>query len=185
MSPAAQSLLAWVVLPLWFAAGLADWLCHRRTEIEHTAGTRESVLHLLMFAEMAVPLLACLFLDINALVFAIMIIAFIAHELTAWLDITYAAPRRYVSPFEQQVHSFLEIMPLAAGLLVATLHWPQLLALFGLGDERARFTLALKPEPLPLTTALGVLAAAAVLEFLPYLEELWRGLKARARRAPP
>lgn len=179
---AAQTLLAYVVLPLWLMAGIADWLCHRRSDIEHTAGPKESLLHLVMFGEMAVPLLAALVLEINALVFLIMIVAFVAHQLTAYWDISYAASRRYISPFEQQVHSVLEIMPLAAGLLVATLHWPQLLALFGAGDEPARFTLELKREPLPVPLVLGVVAAAALLELLPYLEELWRTLRATVRR---
>jgi hypothetical protein len=179
---AAQALLTYLVLPIWFAAGVADWLCHRQTDIEHTAGPKESLLHLLMFGEIAVPLLACLFLEINALVFALMVVAFIAHELTAYWDVSYAVTRRHVPPIEQHVHSFLEIIPLTAGLLVGVLHWPQLLALFGLGDEPARFTLELKRDPLPLSSVLMVMSAAVMLEVLPFLEELWRTLKARQVR---
>ena len=37
--------------------GLRRWLCHRRADIEHTAGAPESLLHLVMFAELGVPLL--------------------------------------------------------------------------------------------------------------------------------
>ena len=29
------------VLPVWIVAGLADWWCHRRTDIEHTSGATE------------------------------------------------------------------------------------------------------------------------------------------------
>lgn len=44
------------VLPLWVAAGLADWACHWRTGIEHTAGLAESAFHWLMFSrEPALP----------------------------------------------------------------------------------------------------------------------------------
>jgi hypothetical protein len=62
----AQATLLYFVLPLWLAAGLADYLCHRASHIEKTSGYKESLLHLLMFAEIAVPLLAALFFEINA-----------------------------------------------------------------------------------------------------------------------
>jgi cytochrome c oxidase assembly factor CtaG len=50
----AQMVLLYFVMPVWFLAGVADWLCHRATDIEHTAGAKESFIHLLMFAEIAV-----------------------------------------------------------------------------------------------------------------------------------
>src|SRR3954470_16579939 len=100
MDDPVRILLLYFIMPVWFLAGVADYLCHRATDIEHTAGPKESLLHLLMFAEVAVPLLMCLFLDINALVFAIMIVAFLAHEATALWDVSYAIKRRYVSPIE-------------------------------------------------------------------------------------
>src|SRR5436853_2856304 len=145
-----QAMLLYFIMPVWFLAGLADYLCHRATDIEHNAGPKESLIHLLMFGEFAIPILMCLFLEINALVFAVMIVAFLAHEATALWDVSYAIERRYVSPLEQHVHSFLEMIPLMAGAFVAILHWPQLLALFGLGAETARFTLELKEESLPI-----------------------------------
>jgi hypothetical protein len=147
--------------------------------ISHTRlGPKESLLHLLMFGEIAIPLLMCLFLEINALVFAVMIAAFLAHEATALWDVSYAIDKRYVSPLEQHVHSFLEMIPLMAGSFVAVLHWSQLLALFGLGTERARFSIAWKSEPLPVLYIVAVLGASLLFELLPYLEELWRGWRA-------
>src|SRR5213595_956296 len=84
MSPnAAQYALMYFVLPLWLAAGFADYLCHRASHIEVTSGYKESLIHLLMFSEVAVPLLAAIFFEINALIIATMITAFIAHQLTA------------------------------------------------------------------------------------------------------
>lgn len=177
MSDPTQSLLLYFIMPVWFLAGAADWLCHRATDIEHTTGPKESLIHLLMFAEIALPLLACLFLEINAAIFLLMILAFLAHEATALWDVSYAVPRRYVSPIEQHVHSFLEMIPLMAGVIVAVQHWGQLLALFGLGPETARFVLTLKSEPMPIVYIVLVLAAALFLELLPYLEELWRGVR--------
>src|SRR5436190_2650994 len=174
-----QALLLYFIMPIWFLAGLADYLCHRATDIEHNAGPKESLLHLLMFGEFAIPILMCLFFEINALTFAVMIVAFLAHEATALWDVSYAIKRRYVSPLEQHVHSFLEMTPLMAGIVVSIQHWGQLLALFGFGPETARFDLQLKSEPMPVLYIVLVLGCALFLEFLPYLEELWRGIHAR------
>jgi hypothetical protein len=63
---AAQTVLMYFVLPVWLAAGFADYLCHRATSIELTSGWKETLLHLLQLVEMAIPTLAAIFLDINA-----------------------------------------------------------------------------------------------------------------------
>jgi hypothetical protein len=76
-------------------------------------------------------------------------------------------------------------------VMVAVLHWGQFLALFGLGPEAPRFTIALKPDPLPWAYVASVLVAVVLFEILPYAEELVRGLRAndgafvprRARRS--
>src|ERR1700712_384556 len=67
---AAQNILMYFVLPVWLAAGFADYLCHRAASIETTSGWKESLLHLLQLAEMAIPTLAAIFLEINALIIA-------------------------------------------------------------------------------------------------------------------
>jgi hypothetical protein len=77
-------ILMYFILPLWLVAGCADWLCHRASHIERTTGAKESLLHLLMFAELGLPLLAAIFLQINAGIIAIMIVAFFIHEATAY-----------------------------------------------------------------------------------------------------
>ena len=61
-----RAMLMYVILPVWLAAGFADYLCHRAAHIERTSGWKESLLHLAQFAEMGVPVLAALMLDINA-----------------------------------------------------------------------------------------------------------------------
>ncbi|RZL03436.1 MAG: diguanylate cyclase [Rubrivivax sp.] len=180
MQPA-HYLLMYVLMPLWIAAGLADWWCHRRSDIEHTAGPKESLMHLLMFAEVGIPLLAALFLEINALVIALMLLAFVLHEATALWDVSFAVGRRIVSPLEQHVHSFLEMIPLMAILLVAVLHPDQFAALFGLGPEPGRFDLALKSEPVPAPYLISFFTAVALFTVAPYLHELWRGLKAKRK----
>ena len=180
-SEAAVLVLLYFVLPLWLAAGFGDYLCHRSSSIERTAGYKESLIHLLMFSEVAVPLLAAIFFEINALVIALMIAGFIAHQLTALWDLSFATNKRYVSPIEQQIHSLLEVLPLAAMLIVIILNWPQFLSLWGLGAETPRFRIALKPDPLPWSYVATFLSAVLVFEVLPYLEELVRGWRFRKR----
>jgi hypothetical protein len=65
MAQVAQYMLMYFVLPLWLAAGLSDWFCHRAARIEITAGPKGSVFHLLALAEMSVPVLLALFFEIN------------------------------------------------------------------------------------------------------------------------
>jgi LigD, primase-polymerase domain len=96
-----RGILMYFVLPLWLAAGLADHLCHRAAHIELTSGWKESGLHLIQFAEMALPILAALFLQINAGVILLMIVCFILHEATAYWDVRYASATREITPFEQ------------------------------------------------------------------------------------
>src|SRR5215207_5747699 len=103
---AAQNILMYFVLPVWAAAGFADYLCHRAANIENTSGPKESLLHLLQFAEMAVPTLAAIFLEINALIIFIMIVCLILHEATAIWDVSYAYRTRTITPTEQHIHSF-------------------------------------------------------------------------------
>ena len=51
-------LLLWVLYPLWLLAGAIDYVCHRRTNIEHTSGATESLLHLAQFAALLLSLTA-------------------------------------------------------------------------------------------------------------------------------
>jgi hypothetical protein len=178
---AARLVLMYGLVPLWLLAGLADWLCHRVTHIERNAGVSESLLHLLMLAEVGLPLLLVLFLEINALVIAVMLAMIVIHEATAWWDVHYASKRRHIAPVEQHMHSLLEVLPLAGASYVVVLYWNQFLALFGRGPEPARMGLALKAEPLPPAYLGGLLVAVALLAALPYLEELWRCVRWRRR----
>jgi hypothetical protein len=57
-------ILMYFILPVWLLAGFADWLCHRASHTETTTGPKESLIHLLMFAEVGVPLLAAMFLEV-------------------------------------------------------------------------------------------------------------------------
>jgi hypothetical protein len=128
-----------------------------------------------MFAEIGLPLLAAMFLDINGLIIAFMIVMFFVHEATALWDVSYATTLRTVTPIEQHVHSFLEIIPLMAIVSVVSLHWQQFLAIFGAGSDPLRTDLSWKSEPLPILYIAGILTIVFLFELLPYLEEFWRG----------
>ena len=172
-------ILMYGLVPLWIAAGFADWLCHRRSDIEHTAGPKESMIHLLMFVEVGIPLMLALICEVNALVLLVALIMFFVHEATALWDVSFAVTKRVVSPIEQHVHSFLEMIPLMAIALLAVSHWEQMAALFRLGSELPEFRLVLKDPPLPGSYLVIVLSAAFLLSLLPYLFELRRGMCAR------
>jgi hypothetical protein len=179
------------VIPVWLAAGFADWCCHRATHIETTTGAKESAIHLLMFLEVGAPLLAGLFLEINAGTIIFMVAMFFLHEATALWDVTYATTVRRITPFEQHVHSFLELMPLLAITCILIAYWGQTMALLGVGNEEARFDISLKGHPLPPVYLATLFGAIFLFEVLPYLEELTRGLRAnggawipRAARVP-
>lgn len=171
-------ILMYFILPLWLAAGFADWLCHRASHIETTSGAKESVFHLLMLVEMGLPLLAAIFLQVNAGIIAFMIVAFFLHEITALWDVSYAVTVRRISPVEQHVHSFQEMIPLMAILLLISRHWGQFQALFGFGPETPQFDLAWKEEQLPVTYVISIMTVALLLEVIPFVEEFFRGLRA-------
>lgn len=177
--------LLYVVLPLWLVVGIADWLCHRATHIETTGGAKESLIHLLMLAEVGVGVLLGLFLEINALVIAVMVICFVAHEFTAHWDLRYAAPRRRITPIEQHVHNYLGALPFMSLSFIMVLHWPQALSLLGLGPEPADLSVRLKSAPLPVAYIVTLIGIIALFEVLPYLEEVWRGLTANRGRLVP
>lgn len=80
--------LLYHIVPLWLASGVADWACHRATNIERTTGAKESLMHLLMLAEASVPVIAALFLEITTPVAALMVLSFVLHEATALWDVS-------------------------------------------------------------------------------------------------
>jgi hypothetical protein len=176
-----RGMLMYFILPLWLAAGFADYLCHRAAHIERTSGWKESALHLLQFAEMAVAVLAALFLEITSAVIVLMIVCLILHEATAIWDVRYADATREVTPTEQHIHSFLEMLPLMGLLLVIALHWAAFAGLFGTGTADLSFRW--KQEQLPIAYIATMLALTALFEVLPYLEEFVRTLRHRRARA--
>jgi hypothetical protein len=184
----ARLLLMSGVVPLWILAGLADWWCHRRTAIETTSGLRENLFHWLLFAQAGVALGAVAVLEINAALLLLVSAAFLAHEVTTFIELRYTVPRRDVRPLEQMVHSFMEILPLLLLALLAVMGWDQLRALFdgGGGD----FALRATRSPWPPAYLLAVTGAVLLCNVLPLAEEAlrcWRarGVPPRPRTPPP
>jgi len=177
-----QHFLMYIVVPVWLLAGLADYFYHRASHIEHTSGVTESLLHLLQFALVGVPLLAALFLEINAAILLIMLAGLVLHQAAAVWDVRYANATRRVAPAEQHVHGVLEMAPAIATAAVAILNWPDFLSMFGIGE--ASFSLELKHAPLPDWYLGAVMLGVLVCGVLPYGEELLRTMReARLTRA--
>jgi hypothetical protein len=181
-----RNVLMYFILPLWLGAGFADWLCHRASHIATTSGPKESLIHLLMLGEMGIAVTLAMTFEVNALIILLMIASWALHEVTAVWDVFFAVEHRVITPIEQWVHSYLGVLPLLSLVLVVVASWPQFLALFGLAAEPARFEFAFKEPGLPWAYVLSVIAGVALLELLPYVEELVRGLRAnRGSLVPP
>jgi hypothetical protein len=171
-------LLGGVVFPAWLLSGFADYACHARTDIAHTSGVHESALHLLQTAEIGVPMLAFLFLEVDATVLLLMFAGVLLHTFSSWRDLRYAAALRVIPPSEQYVHSFLNVLPWVALALVAVLHWP---VVAGLLDPSiaSRWSLQLREPAFDRAIVVGILVASALLGVVPGLLEFARTLAAR------
>ena len=172
------TLLAAVVLPVWWAGGLLDYAIHRRQRIEHTTGPYESALHLLQALEVGVPVLVVLFLEVTATTFALLLLAVVVHALTSWRDACYANSVRLVGPAEQKAHAVLDMLPWFALALIAVIHRDALAPLLGPG--RSDWSLRLRDAPFEPAVIAYVLAGSIGAGVVPGLFELARGRRAVA-----
>jgi hypothetical protein len=169
-----QAILMYGVVPLWAAAGTADYLCHRASRIEATSGPKESMMHLLELIEAGGPLLAVLFLEVNAGVLLFMMLGLVVHQATAVWDVRYANQTREVSPAEQHVHGVMEMLPLMAVVVVAG-------AALAVGLRPCQLFDRTEETAAPQLVPCELLAAAAGVGLL-YVEEVARTLQVRRRR---
>lgn len=175
-----EGFVLYAVVPAWLCAGLADWACHRASRIEATSGTKESILHIVQLGEVGLPLLAALFLEVNALILAAMIVGLALHQLTAIWDVRWADATRTITPVEQHIHGVLEMAPIMVFAGFAILNGP---AFTDLLQGSGSFVLEPKRHPLPAWYLLAVLAGLFCMGLLPYGEELVRCVRSpRARR---
>jgi hypothetical protein len=182
MQQAAELVLMVVVVPLWIFAGLLDWWCHRTSRIQETSGLPENIFHWFLCGEAGLALLAAALLEINAAVLMVVFAAFLAHELTTYIELRYTVPLREVRPFEQMVHSFMEIIPLLLLVLLAVMKWDQVLAL--LDEGTPDFDLRPKDDPWPAGYLLWMAASVTLFNLVPLAEEAVRCLRSRIPPRP-
>ena len=180
-----QSLLMYVLLPVWMVAGVGDWLCHRIQHIEESTGLKESLMHLMLIAEMGVGVCAALFLEVNAAVLVLLVVCCLAHELTTWWDLSYAMTLRRIPVVEQWVHSLQMVLPWTGLIALMVLHRDQALAVIGLGAQSPDWHWRWKDQPLPMSYIATAIIASGIVVWLPFLEEASRCLRARRNAGAP
>lgn len=121
-----EATLIWGLYPLWLLAGAGDYLCHRRTDIEHTSGSRESRYHVLQFICLLLTFASAVLLKPGIVTYAVMIALVLGHSVLAFVDVDYTDGRRFISPLEQTVHGYMEVLPWVAVVLFGILHWPEI-----------------------------------------------------------
>jgi hypothetical protein len=174
VAQATQAYLLYVVLPLWTIPGFGDWVCHRKSKIERTSGTHESLTHALMMSAVGVPALMALLFEINASTILALFGGFVVHEGIVIWDVAYAAGLRKVSTTEQHFHSFLEVLPFMSLSFILCLHWDQALGILGKGPARPDYAIRPKKSPVHPLYLLAIGAALTTFIAVPYAEELLR-----------
>ena len=176
-----ERLLLWVVVPLWMAMGFLDWACHRIQRIEHSAGLKESWLHLAMLGQLGLGMGAALAFQPTAALLAFLGMVCLAHEVTTWWDLRYAQSRRVIPTYEQWVHAWQLVIPWVAWAMLLLAHRHRVLALVGEGHSPADWHVALRDPFPPLRVWVALGTGAAVLVIGPFFEEHAR-CRAAARR---
>ncbi|MEV5880208.1 diguanylate cyclase [Streptomyces sp. NPDC052101] len=177
--------LLYGLLPGWFVPGVADWAMHRRTRIEDTSGTKESLIHSLMMTEVGIPIALTLRYEVNPLLLSVQSAGAALHEATALWDVrTAARSDREIRPLEQHIHSFLESLPFGALTSLMCLHADQVTSLLrGGSDDPDAWRFVPRRRPLSPGYLVGIATAIGTCVLLPYGEELMRCRRAaRARK---
>lgn len=156
---------------VWLLAGYADFHCHRRTDLPHTAGLRESVLHLLQTGLIGGMVIVWMLAGPSLPLVVLMGVLVLMHAMAGYADTRVAWRSRTITPFEQHVHSVLDVAPWV--FLVVVLCRDGGLAM------RQGWEWAWRSPLLPASAWLAVTVPALVLCLLPLLRELLMAWRAR------
>ena len=156
-------LLAYVIYPLWIAAGAADLYCHRRTRLAVTSGVIESALHLLQLSLIGAATLLVIFIEVTKVTLLILAILVALHSYVSFRDVAYTDQRRRITPFEQHVHAYLEVLPSAALLALAVAEWPTITA--------SALELRLRSPGWPAQRVIAIITPALLFACMPALLE--------------
>ena len=170
-------LLAYVIYPLWIAAGAADLYCHRRTRLAVTSGVIESALHLLQLSLIGAATLLVIFLEVTKVTLLILAILVALHSYVSFRDVAYTDQRRRITPFEQHVHAYLEVLPWTALLAVAVAEWPTITA--------SALELRLRSPGWPAQRVIAIITPALLFACMPALLEFRHAWRQRAPSTPP
>jgi hypothetical protein len=161
--------LAWIGYLVWLASGFADFACHRRTALVRTSGWRESLLHLAQIALIGMAVVLWLAFEPTRGLAVVVAALLLVHTGVGYADTRVAwSSGRDIRPFEQHVHSVLDLAPWIAFGLV-----------FFLPPRDPAWALALRTPALPPWSWLAVLLPALLLVALPAVLEFGRAWAAR------
>lgn len=104
---------------VWLVCGLADFVQHRRTDLPHTSGVRESALHLVQLALIGTGLALGLVLALTPASLLLIGLLVAAHAVVGYLDTRSAYGLREIGPAEQHLHSVLDMAPVMGWILAA------------------------------------------------------------------
>lgn len=171
MFNSAMDVTAWHGLYLlWLAAGAMDFWLHRASNIESTSGLEESRLHLVQIAVLGLATILWLCFRASPPLFLILLALVCLHAITGYWDTRVAYPKRAIRPFEQHVHSILDVAPWIA---TGAVYW-------SMPDTQVVTGLAFEPAPIALW--LFAIVPALLLTVVPALVEFRRCLACRANQ---
>ena len=156
--------IAYTAYVVWLLAGLADFVCHRRSNLPLTSGLRESRFHLGQVGLIGSGAVLWLALEPGWHVFWLCALLTCVHAVIGYLDTKSAYGLRPITPIEQHLHSVLDTAPWIGLALMA---W-----LIASDDWMPAVGLRLRSEPLAARTWFAILAPAVLLVGVPVLAEL-------------
>ena len=160
-------LLVYVLYPLWLIAGAIDYWCHRRTNIALTSGVVETWLHIAQFVTIAIIFFGAVFLEPTLACIALLGTTAVLHLVLSYVDVFYTQPKRYITPLEQHVHGFLDVVPIVGVCL---------LAILGLSEPQSTPGFAMRSHEQSTGEVAWLIGSFIVFAGIPVMEEHLRAV---------